>query len=433
MAYRYSISTNGLKLIKAFEGFRPTATTLVSGQQVIGYGHRYAPDEPAEITKKHGDTLLKADLEAAEALVNDHVFAPLSQGQFDALVSLVFNIGARAFLSSRVLHNLNNGQPLAAAAGFDEWRKSVIAGKTYVVDALVRRRAAEKAMFLRPSAGDIPAPRNELTPRRDIDVQSGEDDLEVFGASDIGGLVATAPYALTDEFATETDADHILTLNQQVLDEDTDTHTDIGKDKKSDENIRANPDTLSPIALAAAEVSDRLDALIPDDAHTDDAHNIEDWVVAKSETDRRQDLAVFDEEDQETLDITVHQDQDFGADQYAPANDPTSDPAIDQVGQIEQDIGHQVFVDEHNPDIQIHRRAPDSQAQEPGGFAAYWTALIVGLTLLGGGLWKIKFTDQNTLDDLSKFLAPVAVLTGVMLVLGGLYYLIKAQMRRLSR
>jgi len=162
MAHAFKLSDFGLKLIKAYEGFRPAETTLVSGQRVIGYGHRYLPDEEPMITREKAESLLIEDLEPYEAMINESIYAPLSQSQFDALVSLSYNIGPRAFMASNVLHCLNNGRPLEAAASFDEWRKSVIEGKTYVVDALVRRRTAEKALFLRPVEGVVAAPRNEI-------------------------------------------------------------------------------------------------------------------------------------------------------------------------------------------------------------------------------------------------------------------------------
>ena len=112
MAHAFKLSEFGLKLIKAYEGFRPAETTLVSGQRVIGYGHRYLPDEEPLISREKAETFLLEDIEPYEGMVNESIFAPLSQSQFDALVSLSFNIGPRPFLSSNVIHCLNNGRPL---------------------------------------------------------------------------------------------------------------------------------------------------------------------------------------------------------------------------------------------------------------------------------------------------------------------------------
>ena len=57
MAHEFNLSEIGLKLIKAYEGFRPIETTLVSGQRVIGYGHKYLPDEEQVISRQKAETI----------------------------------------------------------------------------------------------------------------------------------------------------------------------------------------------------------------------------------------------------------------------------------------------------------------------------------------------------------------------------------------
>jgi len=146
------ISKVGLRLIKAYEGYRPVDRHLVNGHHVVGYGHIIDDGDSLVLSRPEAEELLLRDLEPYEDMVNETVHAPLSQSQYDALVSLAFNIGPRAFTESDTLRALNNGRPLDAANGFDIWRKSTIDGKTYVVDALMRRRAAEKALFLRTEA-----------------------------------------------------------------------------------------------------------------------------------------------------------------------------------------------------------------------------------------------------------------------------------------
>jgi lysozyme len=81
----------------------------------------------------------------------------------------VFNIGERAFRGSPTLRRLNEGKPLEAALAMELWRKSDLDGERIVVDALVRRRAAEKALFLRPTGGWIAAPTPVLPPKIDYD------------------------------------------------------------------------------------------------------------------------------------------------------------------------------------------------------------------------------------------------------------------------
>jgi len=106
-----------------------------------------------------------------ETAINSMVFAPLNQNQFDALVSLTYNISPGQFRDSEILAYLNAGDFLSAANGFDVWRKARIHGRVMVVDALVRRRAAEKAMFLEHPDGRPTAPTPLVPPTRD----SGDD------------------------------------------------------------------------------------------------------------------------------------------------------------------------------------------------------------------------------------------------------------------
>lgn len=153
----------------AFEGFRSRAAQLDDGRWTVGYGHTATAREGAEITEADAEALLLYDLIQASHAVNEHVFAPLNQNQFDALVSFAFNIGARAFKSSPTVRRLNEGRVLEAALAMELWRKADLEGERIVIDALVRRRAAEKALFLRPVDGWVPAPTPVLPPKMDYD------------------------------------------------------------------------------------------------------------------------------------------------------------------------------------------------------------------------------------------------------------------------
>ena len=186
---KLKISDTGLKLIKAYEGYRPVDRELITGQRIVGYGHRLYNENAVRMTKAEAEETLRIDLEPFEDMINTEVHAPLTQSQFDALCSFAFNIGPRAFLTSDTLRALNNGRPLDAANGFDIWRKSQISGKTYVVEALMRRRTAEKALFLR-TEGDLPAGREDLPPIEDTTIKglSTEDALPVFSSDDANGL-----------------------------------------------------------------------------------------------------------------------------------------------------------------------------------------------------------------------------------------------------
>lgn len=168
MTERMRISSAGLELIKTFEGLRETAVRLPDGRWTIGYGHARTAREGLTIAAKDAQDLLVHDLRSIESAVSVLIYAPLLQGQFDALVSLAFNISLGQFRDSEIVRNLNAGDYLAAANGFDLWRKARINGRVMVVDALVRRRAAEKSMFLQHPSGPSPAPTPMVTPELDF-------------------------------------------------------------------------------------------------------------------------------------------------------------------------------------------------------------------------------------------------------------------------
>jgi lysozyme len=155
---RQRISRPGLELIKSFEGFRRKSARLPGGRYVVGYGHIRSAREGVEVSEADAEALLRYDLLPVEAAVNEWTFAPLTQNQFDALCSFAFSIGVKTFRRSDVLRRINEGAMLQAAAALDMWRRVELDGEGVIVDALVRRRAAEKALFLQPADGHVPAP-----------------------------------------------------------------------------------------------------------------------------------------------------------------------------------------------------------------------------------------------------------------------------------
>lgn len=167
MTGRMRISPAGIELIKSFEGFREIAVRLPDGRWTIGYGHVRTAREGLTITPKDAEELLKHDLVPVEHALASLIYAPLMQGQFDALASLTYNISVAQFRESDILAQLNAGNYLAAANGFDLWRKAKLHGRVMIVDALVRRRAAEKALFLDHPSGFPSAPTPIVTPQID--------------------------------------------------------------------------------------------------------------------------------------------------------------------------------------------------------------------------------------------------------------------------
>lgn len=168
-------SAAGLELIQSFEGFRARATRLSDGRWLIGYGHTATARKDLEIS--HRDALLillHHDLPPVEQLIAEQVLSPLTQNEFDALVSFAFNIGRDAFLGSDVLPALNAGDRALAADAMWAWRLANISGELRVVDALARRRAAEVALFLEHPSGRAAIPGAIIRPL----VQRGHDDEE---------------------------------------------------------------------------------------------------------------------------------------------------------------------------------------------------------------------------------------------------------------
>lgn len=159
-------STKGRKFIERFEGLILQAyddagdhIVPVGGKAIgtltIGYGHTNAAGAPTvtpgmSITQAQADSILASDLRSVEADVNRLVKVPISQNQYDALVSFHFNTGSLG--KSSLLTALNNKDYTTAADKFMLYTSGRVNGQLVQMAGLTRRRAAEKAMFLKPDA-----------------------------------------------------------------------------------------------------------------------------------------------------------------------------------------------------------------------------------------------------------------------------------------
>lgn len=142
------ISNNGIKKLKTEEGEKLTGYKDSRGIPTVGVGHTGLVDgNPVSvgmvITKEKSSELLRSDLKWVERAINTKVKAQINQNQYDALCSLVFNIGESAFSNSTVLRKLNLGDFIGAADAFLMWKKS---GKD--LNILLPRRQRERALFL---------------------------------------------------------------------------------------------------------------------------------------------------------------------------------------------------------------------------------------------------------------------------------------------
>jgi len=169
MTPRHRVSRAAIELITRFEGYRRKAAQLPDGRWMIGYGHTLTAREGAEVSEEDAEALLLYDLIAVSHGVNEWAYAPLTQNQFDALCAFAFNIGLDNFRGSGVLRRINEGAPIQAACAMELWRRAEFEGERIVLDALVRRRAAEKALFLTPEGGWPAAPTPLLKPLLDAD------------------------------------------------------------------------------------------------------------------------------------------------------------------------------------------------------------------------------------------------------------------------
>jgi len=134
------LSNAGLELIKKSEGFRSKVYLDIAGLPTIGYGHRLVHPEcyPDGICETQAEVILLCDVHEAEHAVSRQVTAPLTQGQFDALVYFTFNLGSGRLASSTLLQSLNAGKYDAAASELLRWDHS---GEHEIVSLKARRQA----------------------------------------------------------------------------------------------------------------------------------------------------------------------------------------------------------------------------------------------------------------------------------------------------
>lgn len=153
-----NINKEGLDLIKSFEGCRlvayddlqpnKTITNMsqVKGTLTIGYGHTAGVTVGQVITKEQAENMLKSDMKKYEKYVTDNVKLELNENQFSALVSFCYNCGVGN------LRTLVKGRTTAQIAeAILLYNKA--SGK--VLNGLVRRREAERQLFLKPVSGGV--------------------------------------------------------------------------------------------------------------------------------------------------------------------------------------------------------------------------------------------------------------------------------------
>lgn len=140
---KMGISEEGKNLIKKFEGCELEAYKCAAGVWTIGYGHIKTAVEGMKIDQATANELFDEEMGEYETYVNTAVTVPLSQNQFDALVSWVFNLGNGNLNASTMLKVINSGDHAGVPAQIKRWNKA--GGK--VLEGLIRRREAEALLY----------------------------------------------------------------------------------------------------------------------------------------------------------------------------------------------------------------------------------------------------------------------------------------------
>lgn len=144
---RTTISPEGIALVKAFEGFSAALYRCPAGYWTIGYGHRVKEEEVPRfvqgISEAQGETLLGQDLATIEAQIRPLLPETLSQGQWDALVSFAFNVGASRLKHSTLRQKVLRGDHTSAAKELLRW----VYAKGQPLSGLRRRRLAEMRRY----------------------------------------------------------------------------------------------------------------------------------------------------------------------------------------------------------------------------------------------------------------------------------------------
>jgi len=152
------VTQTTIDLIKDFEGFRATTYKDSAGHLTIGYGTTgmagvgIDPRPGQTITHSEAEWYLQKAVDKFAASIRPAIKASINDNEFGAFVSLAYNIGPSAFKASSALRHFNAGDKAKAAAAILLWNRA--GGKKLA--GLVRRREAEKALFLTP-ARTVPA------------------------------------------------------------------------------------------------------------------------------------------------------------------------------------------------------------------------------------------------------------------------------------
>ena len=168
-----NVSNSGINVVKKFEGLHKiqddgtiAAYRCPAGKWTIGYGHTKGVKSGMRVTEEEAEQFLHEDLEDAGNVVRRYVKVPLTQTQYDALVSFIFNLGSENFRKSTLLKKLNVGKYEDVPAEIYRWNKARVDGELRVLPGLTRRRSAEAALFAIDAA--LPSDGGDLMPQKPV-------------------------------------------------------------------------------------------------------------------------------------------------------------------------------------------------------------------------------------------------------------------------
>ena len=176
-----TVSQKGIGLVKRFEGLHKVkedgivrAYRCPAGKWTIGYGHCKGVKSGMLASVEECESLLQDDLNDAGSALKRHVHVPLSQEQYDALASFVFNIGGgKPFQNSTLLKKLNQGLYDEVPEQILRWNKARVDGSLTTLAGLTKRRTAEAALFsmgslLPDEGGDLMVQKPEQSAQKPL-------------------------------------------------------------------------------------------------------------------------------------------------------------------------------------------------------------------------------------------------------------------------
>lgn len=417
MPQRMRTSRAGVELIKSFEGFYSRTVRVDDNHWVIGYGHVRRTQDPYRISRDEAEQVLREhDLPKFEALVSNNTYTPLHQSAFDALVSFAFNIGADEFLGSDVLACLNAGDVFGAAEAMGMWRKAMIEGRSIVVDTLVRRRAAEKALLLSYPSGPAPAPSAIVKPA--IDTSASHPRLKeraVIVETNVVGEEVRASTRSEDQqsVAPSSRSANAIRVEERLerrienyLDDDT-SEPQFVEDGASTQETGPTPQ----------EIMEAVAALVNDDHPTGEVDTVED-------------LPGVNLEEPETNEQTTFEDSNYN---FVPLDETQKGHRNERVlGDAPEVTEHIVIDDLEELDIdQIRKMAIVKEVSQENsflsGFRNLWPFAL--LSIVGAGLFTLgtilyKGSSSNGAETSNPF-ELVLMILGALLFCVMSYYFIR--------